>query len=261
MLKRKDKEIEHVGVDEKSFLKGHSYASILNDLDKNKVLEVVEGRTIESAQELLNKGLSRKQKTSIKAIAMDMWDSFMTASREILPQADIVHDKYHIVGYLGKAVDQVRKLENKSMLKSRKDILKGSKYRWLTNPKNLSKEAKKSFRQFALQELKVGRAWSIKELFRHFWFYSYKGSAVKFFNKWYFWATHSKLKPIIKSAKTLKRHFDGIITYLKHKITNAASEGINSKIQSIKSNARDFRNFQNYRIAILFHCGKLDLYP
>jgi len=125
----------------------------------------------------------------------------------------------------------------------------------------MSEKSKKSFREFTLTELKVGRAWSIKEAFRHFWSYRYKGSAISFFKKWYFWATHSKLKPIIKSAKTLKRHFEGIIAYLKHRITNAVSEGINSKIQSIKANARGFRNFQNYRIAILFHCGKLELYP
>lgn len=261
MIRRKDETITHVGIDEKSFLKGHSYASILNDLDKRRVLDVVEGRTIESAKSLLNAGLSEKQKAGIEAIAMDMWDAFMNASGEILPQADIVHDKYHVVGYLGKAVDKVRKKENKAMLKTGDDTLKGSKYIWLTNPENLSKDAKKTFREFALTELKVGRAWSIKETFRHFWFYKYKGSAESFFRRWYFWATHSRLKPIIESAKTIKRHFEGIIAYLKHHITNAVSEGINSKIQSIKANARGFRNFQNYRIAILFHCGKLSLYP
>ena len=125
----------------------------------------------------------------------------------------------------------------------------------------MTKNAKKTFRQFTLDELKVGRAWSIKEAFRHFWFYSYQGSAKTFFKKWYFWATHSRLKPVIEAAKTLKRHFKGIISYLKYHITNAVSEGLNSKIQSIKANARGFGNFENYRVSILFHCGKLNLYP
>ncbi len=261
LIKREDKIIKRVGVDEKSFLKGHSYASILNDLDEGRVIDVVESRTIEAAKTLLDEGLTKKQKEGVEAIAMDMWDSFMNASRKILPQADIVHYKYHVAGYLGKAVDSVRKSENKFMLKTKNNTLVGSKYLWLTSPENMSKKAKKSFKEFTLTELKVGRAWSIKEAFRHFWYYKYKGSAMNFFKKWYFWATHSKLKPIIKSAKTLKRHFEGIIAYLKHHITNAVSEGINSKIQSIKANARGFRNFQNYRIAILFHCGKLELYP
>jgi transposase len=113
----------------------------------------------------------------------------------------------------------------------------------------------------AIDEMKVGRAWSIKETFRRFWDYRYRGAAESFFKSWYYWATHSKLKPIVDAARTLKRHIVGILAYLKHHITNAATEGLNSKIQSIKSDARGFRNFQNYRIAILFHCGKLNLYP
>ena len=59
----------------------------------------------------------------------------------------------------------------------------------------------------------------------------------------------------------IKKHFENIITYLKHPITNAVSEGLNSKIQTLKANARGFRNFANYRTRILFYCGKLDLYP
>ncbi|MBC7533295.1 MAG: transposase [Oligoflexus sp.] len=83
----------------------------------------------------------------------------------------------------------------------------------------------------------------------------------KFFDEWYWWATHSRLDPMIKVAKMLKRHLDNILTYLTHRITNATAEGFNSKIQSIKSAARGFRNFSNYRIAILFHCGRLQLHP
>ena len=84
---------------------------------------------------------------------------------------------------------------------------------------------------------------------------------MTFFKKGYFWATHSRLKPIIAVAKMLKRHLPHLITYLKHHVTNAVAEGINSKIQQIKSVARGFRNFENFRIAILFYCGKLNMYP
>ena len=66
---------------------------------------------------------------------------------------------------------------------------------------------------------------------------------------------------MIKVAKMLQRHFESIITYLRHPITNAVSEGLNSKIQAIKANARGFRSYLNYRTRILFFCGKLDLYP
>jgi transposase len=73
--------------------------------------------------------------------------------------------------------------------------------------------------------------------------------------------SRSRLKPMIEVAQILKRHWDNLLTYLRHHIINAVTEGLNSKIQSIKSAARGFRSFRNYRIRILFFCGKLNLYP
>lgn len=75
------------------------------------------------------------------------------------------------------------------------------------------------------------------------------------------WASRSQLKPMIKVARMIKSHFENIITYLRHPITNAVTEGLNSKIQAIKANARGFRSFTNYRTRILFFCGKLNLHP
>jgi len=260
LARRKNETIEHIGIDEKNFLKGHSYISSLTDLDKVRVLEVVKDRTQESAETLLNT-LTDEQKANVKAAAMDMWKPFMQARETILPEAETVHDKFHISGYLTKAVDKVRSKENKTLAAGGDSQLKNTKYLWLANPENWNEEYKKTFKGLVIEELKVGKAWALKELFRHFWEYNYPGVAEKFFKQWYFRATHSRLKPIIEVAKTLKRHLQGLLAYIKHKITNAATEGLNSKIQSIKANARGFRNFQHYRVAILFHCGKLKLYP
>lgn len=192
---------------------------------------------------------------------MDMWTPFMNAAKDIFPRADIVHDKYHISTYLNKAVDTVRKKESKVISKDGNNALKNTKYLWLSDPNNWSNEVKQSFDKMAIDSLKIGKAWSIKEAFRDFWICSNKDTGSQFFRKWYFWATHSRLKPIIDVAKTLKRHLKGILAYLEHLITNALTEGLNSCIQIIKSNARGFRNFNNYRNAILFHYGKLGLYP
>ena len=73
--------------------------------------------------------------------------------------------------------------------------------------------------------------------------------------------SRSRLKPVIEVARMLKRHLKNLLTYLRHHITNAVTEGLNSKIQSLKAAARGFRNFANYRTRILFFCGKLNLYP
>jgi transposase len=78
---------------------------------------------------------------------------------------------------------------------------------------------------------------------------------------WYRWATHSRLKPVIAATRTIQRHLHNMLTYFIHRITNAVSEGINSKIQTIKKKAYGFKSFENFKTAIFFHCGELKLYP
>jgi len=258
--RRQVQALQYVGIDEKSFGRGHSYVSLLVDLTGARVLEVVEERT-EAAADGLWEALPQEQKQQIEAVAVDMWPAFANSIATNAEQAEIVHDRFHISKHLNEAVDQVRRQEHKTLKQEGDERLTGSKQLWLFNPENISDDRWLDFEALKDQELKTSRAWAIKEQFRWLWEYRYAGNARKFFNRWYGWAARSRLKPIIKVAKMLKRHLDNILTYFRHRITNAMSEGFNSRIQSIKSQARGFRAFANYRIRILFYCGKLDLLP
>ena len=100
--------VKHVGIDEKSFRKGQSYASLLYDLNASRVLEVVTDRTTESATALLST-LPEQRRNEVTAVAVDMWVPFMTAVGATLPNAPIIHDKFHIVSYLTTMVDAVRR--------------------------------------------------------------------------------------------------------------------------------------------------------
>lgn len=262
LARRKDEDIVHIGVDEKSFLKGHHYASVATDLDRGRVLDVVKDRTKEATVTLLNQAIPEERRGVVMAGAMDMWRPFMSAWREVFGEdTPIVHDKFHVAKYLGTAVDKVRKGEHRTFLKEGTSILTKTKYLWLKSPDTWEANERNQFKNLMQNELKVGRAWALKETFRKFWEYAKEWSARRFFKQWYFRATHSRLKPMIEVAKILKRHLDGLLAYMEHTITNAVTEGLNSKIQAIKANARGFRNFEHYRIAILFHCGKLDMMP
>ncbi len=252
--------LKYLGLDEKSFKRGHSYISLLTDLEESRVLDVVEDRTA-AATEQLWETLTVEQKATVEAVAVDMWEPFRQTIQKQVPDADIVHDKFHIAKYLGEAVDKVRRQEHKELLAAGDETLKGTRQLWLYNPQNFSPAQAEEFSALKDLQLKVARAWAAKELFSKFWLYQEEGWARRFFKDWFGWVSRRRLKPMMKVARMLKGHLENLLTYLKHHITNAVTEGLNSKIQCIKSAARGFRSFKNYRTRILFFCGKLDLYP
>ena len=258
--RRQLERLKYLGMDEKSFRRGQSYVTLLTDLEESRVLDVVEERTAEAASQLWDT-LSPEQKQGVEAVAVDMWEPFIQTIQTQVPDADIVHDKFHVSKYLGEAVDKVRRQEHKELLAQGDETLKGTRQLWLYNPQNFSPEQAEEFSALKDLHLKVARAWAAKELFSQFWEYQEEGWARRFFKDWFGWVSRSRLKPVVDVAQMLKRHLDNLLTYLKHHITNAVTEGLNSKIQSLKSAARGFRNFRNYRIRILFFCGKLNLYP
>jgi len=256
------KVVRRIGVDEKAAAKGHRYLTLVCDLEEGTVEHIAEDRKQESLDGYYQ-GLSKKQLAGIEAVAMDMWEPYIQATLARVPEAagKIVFDRFHVMGYLGKAVDTVRKQEHRELMASGDETLKGSKYLWLYSLENVPERRRDEFDALRRKELKVGRAWAIKEALRRLWHYVYPASGWKFWKRWYFWATHSRLEPIRKAAETVRRHIDNILTYYQHPVTNAMSEGLNSKIQKIKSMACGFRNIENFKTAIYFHCGGLDLYP
>ncbi len=261
LSRRKEEAIPYIGIDEKQFRSGHRYISSLVDLNGSRVLDVVEERTEAACKSLIEQGLTESQQKQVTAVALDMWKAYANAVADKLPQADIVHDRFHISQHLNEAVDQVRRKENKTLFTEGDSVLVGSKFLWLTNEENLKEKHVDRFEKLKKSDLKVARAWAIKELFRGFWDYSDAGGAEQHFNDWYSWAIRSRLEPIKAKARMIKTHLDNILTYFTHGISNAAAEGLNSKIQTVKSNARGYRSFSGFRNSILFYCGSLEMAP
>ena len=252
----------HVGVDEKAAGKGQDYITVVSDLDCGTVDYVADERRQASLDGYFEK-FTTEQLAGIKAVAMDMWEPFAASVREHLTDPDdkIVFDRYHLMGYLTTAVDTVRKQENKALIVAGDKSLAGSKYLWLYSAENLPARHQDRFATLRAGDLRTARAWAIKESLRHFWAYKRRGWAVKHCTRWYFWATHCRLQPIIDAAKTLKRHEPGLLSYFAHRITNAGAEGLNSRIQAIRVSARGYRNREHFKTAIYFHLGGLQLYP
>jgi len=208
---------------------------LVYDIDAGTVEFVGDERTQE-ALESYYRQFTPEELAGIEAVAMDMWDPFIAATRKHVPDAakKIVFDRFHVMRHVLEAVDQVRKSEHRQLSDSGESPLKGTKYLWLWSPKNMPAWRQEEFAQLRARDLKVCRAWAIKENLRHLWDYHYRAHMRSFFKRWYFWATHSRLKPIQKAAKTVKNHIDNILTYATHRITNALGEAINAKIEKVK---------------------------
>jgi len=262
LARRQAEVVAHLGMDEKAIAKRHRYLTVVADLDRSRVLYLADDRNRESLDGFWAT-LTPAQREDIGAVALDMWEPYIDSARAHLEAADsqLVFDKFHVEKHVHDAVDKVRRVEHRALQQAEDDRLTGTKYLWLMRPRDMSPEQRALFRALQHSDLMAARAWALKERFRQFWGYTYLGAAQKFFARWFWQATHSRLKPMAEVAKLIQCHLPNILTYLRHGITNAGLEAINATIQWVKKTARGFRNPENFKTAIYFHRGGLDLYP
>jgi transposase len=253
--------LRHLSLDEKSFQQGHHYITVLGDSQGKRVLDVAEGRTLEGTRELLTGVLSEEQRAQVESVSMDMWAGFMGAREQVLPGADTVHDRFHVSGYLNDAVDRTRRTENREHTKQKDTVLNKTKYLWLKNEENLTDKQRADIEGLRGLELETAKVWAFKENFRQFFACRTVYGAYTFFHQWYDAAVALGNVHLTKVADMLKNHLEGLLAYIRHRVTNAIAEGMNAQIQQIKAQARGFRRFHSFRTAILFFLGKLDLNP
>jgi transposase len=260
LARREESPMRQLGLDEKSMQRGHRYLTVLCDLEHGCVHDVVEGRQQAQAEVLLG-GLSELQRRTVECACMDMWEPFRQAVRQVLPQARIVHDRFHISGHLNDAVDQTRRSEQRQLLAQGETALNRTRYLFLRNVENLTAA---QFRRFAAAKLvaaKTAAAWEYKELFRGFWEQPTIQAGRTYLARWARDAKRQRLPALTKVAKMLLRHATGLLNYFHHRVTNAMAENLNGKVQHLKATARGFRAFAHYRTNILFHFGDLKLNP
>ena len=267
LMRRPHEVPRHMGIDEKAIAKGHRYVTLVNDLDHGHVIEVAEDRTTTSVTQCLGK-FSMNDLAKVEAFAMDMWKPYEQMVRRYVDDADkkIVFDPFHIVQHMNNAVDIVRRQENKELRVDDDDRLVGTKYLWLYGEENLPTdrldlETRMRFATLRSSNLKTARAWALKESLRGLWKQRSRAAGERWWKRWYGWAMRARLTSVKNVAAMVKRHLPNVLTYFKHRITNAGSEAINTVVQMLKKRAFGYRNFQNFRTVILFRCGGLNLYP
>lgn len=244
--------ITHIGIDEIARRKGHKYLTNVYDLKTKKLIWSGEGRseqTLKQFFEYIGPDIAK----GLQGICCDMWMPYIKVIEEKAPDALLVFDKFHIVRHLMTAVDQVRRDEVKEKGKEHKQLIKHSRYIWLKNPWNLTEKQKVKLGSLEKLNLKINRAYLLKESFRNLWSYKTVGWASKYLKQWFWWATHCRLDPIRKFAWMIRRHEENILSYFKLPINNASVEGLNNKAKIISRRAYGFRSIRNH-ILNLYHC-------
>lgn len=260
--RKTDKVMPRLGIDEKAFRKGQNYVTMIYDLDNSTVEAISDGNDTESGNQCFAQ-LSDDQLQGVEAIAMDMSAAFVKSAKANIPLAEhkIVHDRFHVMKLATEAVDKVRRGEHRKLSAEGDSRLSRSRYLWLTGQENLTNAQRDRFEAIYSQELETGKAWAYKEMLRDLWAHDTASSATAFFKSWYKRVIHTKLTPLKKVAKTIQSRLANVVSYCTHRITNAVAEGMNSKIMSIKRRVGGYRNRENFKTAIYFYCGGLDLYP
>ena len=248
-------DVTQIAVDETAARRGHDYITLFVDIDQARVLFATEGRDANTvaafADDLTAHGGDPE---AIDEVCIDMSPAFIKGVAESLPAAAITFDRFHAVKLINDAVDQVRRAEQKGQ-----NLLRGTRYIWLRNPANLSDRQRETLEKLPTHHLKTARAYQIRLAFQELYDQARAETAAGYLKKWYFWATHSSLEPVIDAAHTVKRHWHGILRWFDSAIANGLIEGINSLVQAAKAKARGYRTIRNLKAMVYLLAGKLDL--
>jgi transposase len=249
-------QVRTVGMDETSSRRGHNYITVFVDMDKSKVLFATPGKdaaTLTAFKKDLEAHGGRAE--NIKQACCDMSRAFIRGIEDTFENSSITFDKFHIVKIINEALDEIRRIEQKT-----RPELKKTRFAWLKNPQNLTVKQQVVIETLNVPKLnlKTAKGYQIKLTFQDLYDQP-KEKAEEFLKRWYFWATHSRLKPMIEAARTIKRHWDGVLAWFDSGITNGVLEGINSLIQAAKAKARGYRSTRNLITVVYLIAGKLNL--
>lgn len=257
-LERRDCQlpIDSIGIDEKSFKKGHQYCTIITDSTNKRILEVVADRTKEAAKKAIDASLTTMQKEQLKVVTGDMWEAYQITVKECLPKATYVLDRFHLLKYLHQAIDQTRRKEVKE-----NPILKNARFVLLKKIENLTEKQHIQFQLISKENYMVSHVWRAKEDFRALFGQPDFAHAAAMLQNWFHSIRNFTIRPLIAVKEMFERHKKAVINSLCHGDSNAYAERMNGSIQELKTIAKGFRNVANFRTAILFHYGKLSLFP
>lgn len=267
-------EVRHIGIDETSLRKGHEYVTAVHDLQQKRLLFVTEGRDHQTvgafAKELAEHGGSAQ---AISHVSMDMSAAYFKGVQQQLPQAAICYDRFHVAALAGKAMDEVRSAEFKTrptaVARALGELNRSSRrsLSWAMRTHHAGWNDRHMQAMYTLQRtnLQSARAWRMKVALAQVYeaaAHSHNPAVAKEgLSGWIQWAMRSRLDPFKRLARTLRTHFEGVISGMGQGRSNAFVEAMNGLMQNAKRAARGFRTSTNFIAIAYLRLSKLKHLP
>lgn len=253
--------IGSIGTDEIALRKGHSYITLVYQIDEHckRLLWIGKERTIESFQGFFD-WFGAEKSRALRFIASDMWGPFVKVIAQRAPQALHILDRFHIMAHIGKAIDEIRAEEVRTLkAKGKQPLLSRSKWILLKRPENLTPNQEIRLGELLRHNLKAVRAYILKEDFQSFWEYVSPAWAEKFLNRWITRVLRSRLEPMKKVARMLRNHQPLILNWFRAKgqVSSGTVEGFNTKAKLTARKSYGFRTFKVQEIALYHTLGAL----
>jgi transposase len=261
-------DVRTLGVDEIQYRKGHCYVTLVYQLDDDnrRLLGIEKDRDASSLQRFFKKfnegtegeGVTLRS-SLIEFVCSDMLKAYLNAIESNCPNALNILDRFHVKGHLTKAVDDTRKLDVAKLKdEGYESVLSKSKYIFLKNPENLTEKQAVKLEELLGYNLRVIRAYLMKEDFERFWEYKSPYWAGRFLDEWCVRAMRSKIEPVKKFVRTLRNHRELLLNWFKSKgLSNGAVEGFNNKVKLTTRKGYGFRTFEALETALFHALGKL----
>jgi transposase len=250
-----------LGIDEVAWQRGHTYMTLVYDISgaTKRLLAVAEHRNEASLRASLE-GLGRPACQGVRFVCSDMWQPYLKVIREKLGHAVHVLDRFHVMQQFGKALDEVRAEEAKKLVKDGYEpVLKKSRWCLLKRPENLTDKQTVKLKELLKYNLKTMRAYLQREDFQRFWEYKSAAWAGKFLDEWTRRVMRSRIEPMKKVARTLRRHQPLILNWFRARgaISSGAVEGLNNKVKLVTRKSYGFRTAEVAKLALLHNLGQL----
>lgn len=254
-------ELERIGVDEFSYRKRHRYVTIVVDHERRRVVWAKEGRSSKTLGKFF-KELGPERCSKIEQVTIDMSPAYLKAIGDWLPEAEVIFDRFHVQKLASDAVDEVRRsLMREVEDKQEARAIKGTRFTLLKNPWDLTRSQKSKLNEVQRKNKPLYRAYLLKETLAAALDYRQPKRATDALREWLAWASRSKLKPFVKAARTIRKHFDGIIAYVHGRLTNGFTEGINNKLRMVARRAFGFHSADALIAMLFLTCGGIQLDP